>query len=183
MRPFLFISFCALLAGCGGNDAEIFADGGTDPVEGGICTATGDCETVYPIVSRAHIPEPVDYPDRPPAGGPHSACWTDWGVHATEVPDERFVHNQEHGGVVFLYNCPEGCASDQATLEGLVDGRPFAVVMPYAEMTSRFAVVAWGFRLLTDTVDRDAFIAFYDAHVDHGPESFTTPPPGSCSVR
>jgi hypothetical protein len=107
-------------------------------------------------------------------------------VHATAVPDERFVHNLEHGGVDFLYNCPDGCAAEQAELEGLAGGRPFAVVVPYQEMTARFAVVAWGYRLVTDTLDLDAFEAFYDEHVDQGPEKFPLPPPGppgSCSVR
>jgi hypothetical protein len=177
MRTLPLLSALALLAACG-DDAPTWPDAGTTPVDGGICTSSGDCEEIYPVSSRAHVPEPVDYPDRPPAGGPHSACWTWWGVHSDPVPDERFVHNQEHGGVIFVYHCPDGCPAEQAALEGLVDGRPYAVVVPYDEMTAKYAVLAWGYRLVTDTFDLDAFEAFYDEHVDRGPEKFPPPPPG-----
>ncbi len=178
MRILSLLSLLAslvLVSGCDGSTVR-------DRPDGSVCTDTGACETVYPITSRAHVPEPVDYDDRPPAGGPHSSCWTEFGVHATEVPDERFVHNLEHGAIVYLYRCPEGCATEQASLEALADGRPFVVVLPYAEMTSRFAALAWGYRLLTDTLDLDAFVAFHDEHVDRAPESITAPPPGSCSL-
>jgi hypothetical protein len=33
---------------------------------------------------------------------------------------------------------------------------------------------------VTDTLDHDAFVAFYEAHVDMAPESITSGPPSGC---
>lgn len=145
-----------------------------------VCTTSLDCEEPVAITSRNHVPEPVVYTDPPPAGGDHSACWAPFGVHRTEVLDERWVHNLEHGAVVVLYDCPGGCADDVAALEALAPSRPFLLVSPYAELPTRFAVVAWGVRLLTDTLDPDAFARFYDAHAGEAPEHTSAPPPSSC---
>lgn len=145
-----------------------------------ICTASGVCEEAVAVTSARHTTAPIDYPDPPPAGGDHSPCWTNFGVHTTEVADENWVHNLEHGGVVFLYACPTGCAAEQSALEAMANGRPFAVVTPYAEMTAKFAVVAWGHRLVSNVLDLDAFEAFYTSHVDRAPESSSYNPPVAC---
>lgn len=147
-----------------------------------VCTATGDCEEAVPLEPALHLTTPIDYPDPPPAGGPHNACWTTYGVHSTEVEDDNWVHNLEHGGVVFLYHCPSGCDAEVATLASLVTGRPFAVVSRYSPMPEGFAAVAWGHRLVTDTLDVDAFELFYATHVDEAPESTSAAPPASCVV-
>jgi len=91
---------------------------------GTVCTTCGDCEEERPVESASHLLGPIDYPDPPPAGGDHNPCWTTWGVHADVVPVERWVHNLEHGGVVYLYR--EGAApnadagtSDDGTLAEL----------------------------------------------------------------
>jgi hypothetical protein len=49
-----------------------------------------------------HIPEgqSIAYPSYPPTYGPHWPAPTTWGFHSEVVPDERAVHNLEHGGVV-----------------------------------------------------------------------------------
>jgi len=131
--------------------------------------------------SRDHVSGGIDYPDPPPAGGDHDPCWTTWGVHTEEVPDENWVHNLEHGGVVFLTNCPDGCPEDWDTLAGIVDAHPGqAVLTPYSLMDDRFAVVAWEYRMLTDCVDPAAFDAFFQDHVDQAPESETAAPGASC---
>jgi len=91
------------------------------------------------------------------------------------------VHNLEHGGVVFLHHCDD-CADDVAALDAFANGHAMALSTPYAALPARFAVVAWGVRLVSDCYDPDAFAAFYAAHVDHGPESVSGPPPASvCS--
>jgi hypothetical protein len=148
--------------------------------DGGICTSCDGCERRVPVTSAFHRTGPIDYPDLPPAGGDHDACWTTFGVHASEVPDERWVHNLEHGAVVFLHNCSDGCADERRELEAMVEGRPFALVLPYAQLPTRFGVVAWEHRLLSDCLDADAFAAFYTDHVNQAPESTTSAPPSGC---
>jgi hypothetical protein len=143
----------------------------------------GSCNTReerVPITSEYHVDGELDYPEPPPAGGNHSACWASWGVHDAEVPDENWVHNLEHGGVVFLHDCPDGCAAEIETMKVYVSGRTQAMLLPYAALPTRFALVSWGVRLLTDCFDMPRFQRFYAANVDNAPESIPDDPPRSC---
>jgi hypothetical protein len=146
----------------------------------GVCTASGDCEEAVAIASAMHVDGPIDYPDPPPAGGPHNGCWSAWGVHEAPVADENWVHNLEHGGVVLLYNCSAGCADAIESLGAFVEKHDMTLLTEYPDMKTRFAVVAWGYRLQSDTLDLDALQAFYVAHVDQAPESVSSGPPSGC---
>jgi hypothetical protein len=161
-----------------GEDAEIILSDDAGP--GGICSTCGGCEETRTGLSMQHVPEPVRYTDNPPSGGDHAACWSKFGVHEEAVPEGRWVHNLEHGAVVFLHNCPEDCSDEIAKLELLAKGRPFALVTPNTRLRTRFAVVAWGVHMLSDCVDEEAFEQFYDKHVDQAGESTTAAPPGGC---
>jgi hypothetical protein len=91
------------------------------------------------------------------------------------------VHNLEHGGVVFLYDCPEGCADEVAELTALTgELETFVLLSPYDELPTRFAAVSWGWRYLTDCFARDDFEAFYLRHFDRAPESIPTDPGALC---
>jgi hypothetical protein len=174
------LSGLALLAGCSVS-ARFAADDRDVGDAGRVCTACNACEQSLPIASAQHVSGPVDYDDPPPVGGPHNSCWGSWGVQQTELRAERWVHNMEHGGVVFLYRCDEPCPADVKTLEALVADRPRTLLTSYPRLPTRFAVVAWGHRLTTDCLDADAFAAFYAAHVDHGRESISSDPPAACT--
>lgn len=141
---------------------------------------TVPAEEAVEVMSALHVVGDIVYPDPPPAGGNHNACWGTWGVHESELADERFVHNLEHGGVVFLHNCSEGCPDEVNALTQIVRTRPLTIVTPYAALPTRFGIVAWGQRLLSDCFDRDAFESFYFAHRDQGPESVSAEPAASC---
>jgi len=174
------------------DDASAASDAGSDdtslgetsdagPVpdaSNGLCTSCGDCEESQRISSALHVAAPIDYADLPPLGGNHAPCWTRYGVHASEVLDERWVHNLEHGAVVFLYNCPEGCPDQLARLTELAASRPFALVTPYAALPGQFAAVAWGHRLVSECFDEEVFRQFYESYVDKAPESISGD--GSC---
>lgn len=147
-------------------------------VDGGLCSMCGDCEETIRVTSAQHLSTPIDYTDLPPTGGNHASCWTSYGVHDIEIPDERWVHNLEHGAVVFLYRCPDGCAADVKRLEAIAASRPFAIVMPYAALPKQFAVVSWGHRLVSACFDEAAFTSFYEENADRAPESVSAD--GSC---
>ncbi|MFM2416096.1 MAG: hypothetical protein RL385_819 [Pseudomonadota bacterium] len=153
-------------------------DAGTDGTDAGLCTACGACEERVAVGSARHVAGDMRYTDLPPAGGDHDQCWKAFGAYASEVPDERWVHNLEHGGVVFLHNCAD-CAADAEAMVAFAEGHPMALATPYAALPSRFAVVAWGVRLVSDCFDQSAFEAFYAAHVDHAPESVSSGPPSA----
>lgn len=168
------------------SDVEPAPDAGDSPEpdaqsgQDGLCTRCGGCEETVKVSSMLHKPEPIEYTDLPPAGGDHAVCWTKFGVHKDEAPDERWVHNLEHGAVVFLHNCPDGCASELSRLGALINGRTFALVMPYAALRTRFAAVAWGKRLLSECFDEAAFVQFYEDNADKAVESSAAGPPSGC---
>lgn len=145
----------------------------------------GDCvlETLsYP--ARYHATGGVDYADVPPAGGPHDPCWTDFGVHAEPVADEHWVHNLEHGAVVFAYACEDGCPEDRAALESTAVLSPWGLAMPYPALApdggDRFAALAWEVRLLTGCFDPALAAAFAAEHEDRAPESVLGGPGEGC---
>jgi len=145
-----------------------------------ICTREGSCEERVELAVAQHIEGDLDYGELPPAGGPHNPCWGDFGVHDEAFAPENWVHNLEHGGVVFLYECPDGCSDEQAALEDFVDAHAWAILTGFDGLGTRFAALAWGYRLMTDELDLDAFAAFYDAHADQAPESVPSGKPPGC---
>jgi hypothetical protein len=167
----------ALLAGCAAEGPS------TETGTLGLCAAcTLSCvEEFQAPTSAEHVTGGVEYADPPPSSGDHDPCWARWGVHEEPVPDENWVHNLEHGGVVFLYDCPDGCADEAADLAALATGLgAFAVVTPYAPMPTRYAAVAWGWRYLTDCFEQASFEDFYARHADRAPESNPSNPDAAC---
>ncbi len=157
-------------------------EGGSKITDTSNCDACGgDCliET-FEIADRQHTMADVTYDTLPPPGGPHDPCWAPWAIYDHPIRTERWVHNLEHGGLVFLYDCPEGCDDDLAALTAFVQSLPAgrAVMAPYAEMDRRIAVLSWGVRLTTACVDTEALQAFYDANVGHAPENIAQDPAG-----
>lgn len=148
--------------------------------EGGLCTSCGACEEQLSIAGAAHVEGDLRYPDPPPASGDHNPCWAKWGAHEEPVADENWVHNLEHGGVVFLYRCDSGCDEQVKMLAQFVEGHERALLTEYEDLPTKYAVVAWGVRLLSNCFDRGVFEDFYALHVGRGPESVTAGPPDHC---
>jgi hypothetical protein len=145
--------------------------------------ACAPAEQLLPVTAPAyHRTGTIAYTDLPPVGGDHNGCWGKWGVWEADapLPAERWVHNLEHGGVVVLYRCPEGCAREVAEMTRFVQGRQQALLTPYAALPTRFAVVSWGARVTSDCFDTGVLERFYRAHVAQGPESISSDPPTSC---
>ena len=130
-----------------------------------------------------HVAEgtPVEYNSRPPTSGPHYGAWyPSYGVLTEAVDPRTWLHNLEHGAVVLLYNCPEGCPDLVAQLRELHGslprsrnakvGGPRMLVTPNTDMDSRIAVVAWGWLLELNELDRDQVTRFYNSRIDRGPE-------------
>ena len=162
---------CLWVLGCG------------DPKdEAPVCTSCGEerCEEALPPQSANHLPGAIDYTDPPPAGGDHGSCWAPYGTYDTPLGPEFWVHNLEHGAVVFLYDCPEGCEDELEQLRDLPGDQQRTILTPYPELPTRFGAVAWGHRLLSDCLDRDAFERFYSVHFDQAPESVPSGPPANC---
>ena len=130
-----------------------------------------------------HVPDgtQIAYSTRPPTSGAHYASWhPTYGLVEQPIPPGTWVHNLEHGAVVLLYNCPSGCPELVSEIREFIPtlprgrnarrGVPRMLAVPYTEMDSRIAVVAWGWLLELDEFDRDQIRRFYEARIDRGPE-------------
>ncbi len=129
---------------------------------------------------QTHVPDgtPVAYKNNPPSSGDHWASPLPYGKYEDEQPRERWVHSLEHGGVVLLYNCPDGCEDARATLVKVHDdtetdetGRRRVIVVPDSKMPHRFAAVAWQWVLAMDEVDEAQLRCFIAAHKGNAPEN------------
>ncbi len=94
--------------------------------------------------------QPIAYNSVPPAGGPHWPTASAWGAYDAAIPDERAVHNLEHGGVVVSYNAIP--AEQLNALKALLQTYPRdrfnevkLIIRPYDRIPSgTFVLAAWG---------------------------------------
>lgn len=175
----LALSGCS---GCEGDDALL--ESGALPEGEWPCDAcSGACiEAFANEPDHSHVDGNVSYADEPPYGGDHNSCWATWGEHTEQVAAENWVHNLEHGGVVFLYDCPDGCDEEHAQLlaytSTLTPGR--WLLSPYEKSSYPFTVVSWGHRLELGCFDLPAIQRFYDENVGNGREDVTANPSSQC---
>ena len=99
----------------------------------------------------------------PPTGGDHCGFVASCSVHSIAEERCRYIHNLEHGHVVFAYNCPAGCPEIQARLEELREqakadafGTRRALVTPDPQLPAQVAVMVWGSVYSGDEIDEDA---------------------------
>jgi hypothetical protein len=108
-------------------------------------------------LGHAHLTSPVTYSLTPPAGGDHNADWMTCGIYDKPVPNERAVHNLEHGAVWITYQ-PSLPQAEVSTLRAFVErqatvspgGAPASRYMdlsPYPGLPSPIVISAWGYQL------------------------------------
>ena len=169
------------------------ADGGADPSDaapadsgrsdsgGSTCMPAGEVEHEHTSEPAAHIAEampPSAYNSSPPSSGPHCETWGHYAAYNRErpLPACNFLHNLEHGAIVLLYNCPEGCPEVTDALGGILAAPPDdpdcllprIALTPYEDMDAKVAAVAWGFTWTSDCIDaaaRQSLEAFIEQHI------------------
>ena len=121
-------------------------------------------------LSHNHVPGPVKYSVTPPVGGDHNATWMNCGVYTQPVPNERAVHNLEHGAVWITYqpslpkselNQLYAFFAKQTVITppggGSMSGggkSRYIDITPYPGLPSPIVVSSWGFQLkLTSATD------------------------------
>lgn len=129
---------------------------------------------VMPDQGGGHIPEgqSVSYNSIPPTSGSHWLGTASWGAHTERVPDERVVHNLEHGGIAIAYN-----GIDQAAIDRL---KGFLVTFPRSRFGSvklvihpderlrpgEIVLTAWARMDRLDRLDEARIRTFYEAHLE-----------------
>ncbi len=152
---------------------------------GGPVAETAPGGPVPTMPSRDHIEEGtiVAYSTNPPTSGEHAAKPATWGIYpSTPPPDERLVHNLEHGGVVMYYNPAK---LDLETVEqfkmltrDLQNDRPCVILTQRTNIPpdKAIALTAWGTLAILEQYDEAAIRAFWRDYVATGPEF----PRGQC---
>ena len=147
-----------------------------------------------PDDGRNHIPEGTSggpYHSIPATSGNHwsvAPSATDigspgpWGVYATAQPQERMLHNLEHGGIVIWYQPSRldkaGVDTLTAWVQQQITTSQFKVILtPWSgpDFGHPVAVTAWFWLLYLDTPNTDSINAFLSAHYDQSPEPFGGP--------
>jgi len=159
-----------------------YGGGGVPSVRQGGDTAEAVGQQV-PLEAPNHVPQdsPLTHNTRPPTSGEHYPTWVQtFGMFDPAPPTGNWVHNLEHGAVAILYNCPDGCPDVVQQLADLYPTLPLSrssrgaqarvLIMPYADMDTKIAAVAWGWLLQQDDLNTDELRAFVEQHVDRGPE-------------
>ena len=182
-----------IVAGCSGGQATTSKDGGSLPLDATqIVDGTVDgaqCTTIiapHADEGATHVSctAEVSYLTEPPSSGNHYSCWAAYQTYSAPIPWGNVMHSLEHGAMVFVYNCPSGCAADVANLQTFIDGLPLdtdcapalgknrIILMPDPDpnLGVKFAASSWGWTLRADCFDPVAFRQFFDEHYDHGRE-------------
>lgn len=125
------------------------------------------------------------YNSDPASSGPHYAdqgAPTAWGVYTEEVPEEVFLHNEEHGGVIITYN-PTLPADQIKKLQSLF-APPYsnakfvpskAIVTPRTKNQKPIQLASWTRTLNLDSYDENALMKFYLTNVGKSPEAGAGP--------
>jgi hypothetical protein len=171
-------------SGAGGDDGGL-ADAPVTEIEGGACTAVVQ---QHPDEGFLHVdctPVPV-YQTNPPSSGNHYPIWADFQTYTTPVPWGHLVHDLEHGAIVIVYNCPDGCADEIAAAQKMIDAFPTDpiclaspmgppsghrfILAPDPHLDVRWAASAWTWTIRAPCFDPVVFQEFATAHYGMGRE-------------
>lgn len=109
----------------------------------------------FDIDSREHTEDPVDYPQDPPVGGPHTTEWLNCGIYPDEdgVVVESAVHAMEHG-TVWITHQHDLPTEDLNDLYAHYHPGAYLVISPVEGLGAPIVVSAWGKQLgLTSPTD------------------------------
>ncbi|CAN5791814.1 hypothetical protein BH24CHL5_BH24CHL5_10300 [soil metagenome] len=150
------------------------------------------------ILGRDHVRDPnqtIRYGFCPPTSGDHINVTNRGPIRPAVYPRTQeqapggWIHNLEHGYTVALYRCTstEDCPSEDemAELQAFFDQAPTSInqacprkvlVARFDQMSTRFALLAWGRALLMDDFDVDTALTFAEQWTDHD----AVPERGAC---
>lgn len=161
IASFAFASFSGGGGSTGGGRAEGYVDG---------------VGVQFPILSSEHIVEGSQavYNSSPPTSGEHWPTPARCGFYEDSLPDERVVHNLEHGNIVISYNLP--LESDVSALRTALNdiglNNVWGIVRAYDQIPAgQIALNAWGVMDTISGVDASRIDLFFETYSGSlGPE-------------
>ncbi|MFT3797107.1 DUF3105 domain-containing protein [Microbacterium sp.] len=110
-----------------------------------------------------HVTGTVDYPQNPPAGGPHNQYWLNCGVYDEPQTNEYAVHSLEHGAVWVTYDATQVTGDE---LQKLKDQLPntYVILSPYPELPAPIVLSAWNAQLKLDSASDERIPQFFEEY-------------------
>ncbi len=137
-----------------------------------------DASITYAITGRDHIAEGsprLTYNSNPPTSGPHYAEPALLGLYDKELPDERVLHNLEHGEIWVSYH-PRIKEQIVGDLSALLRAR--VIITPRSANDTDIAVATWGrldtFNLEGKPLDTVRISDFIKRYQNQGPEQLSS---------
>ena len=138
MRPAAtLVAALAIAGGCGRVGFGLLtADGPSDgtpsmtgdggPADAIVCTTPQIATETDEGTMHQDAGLPITWVANPPSSGTHYPDWVIWNRTYDTTPIARgyWVHNVEHGGVVFLYHCDPACPAEVARLTAMLQSYP-----------------------------------------------------------
>jgi hypothetical protein len=159
-------------------------DAGTGEVmsDGGACVSLIQQHADEGAFHVPCSPAPT-YDTKPPSSGNHYAIWADYKTYTTPVPWGHLMHSMEHGAVVIVYNCPNGCTDEVAAAQAMIDALPIdadctaptkrrVILAPDPTLDVRWAATAWTWTLRAPCFDAPTFSQFATEHYAKTAENF-----------
>ena len=110
-----------------------------------------------------HVEGVVDYPQSPPAGGPHNAVWLNCGIYDQPQQNENAVHALEHGAVWVTYDAAKVSGDELATLKSALPSS-YIVLSPYEGLDTPIALSNWNHQLKVDSADDPRIAQFLEEY-------------------
>ncbi|MFC4552340.1 DUF3105 domain-containing protein, partial [Halorussus sp. GCM10023401] len=104
-----------------------------------------------------------------PTSGWHYSRPAEWGFYDQALPDERVVHNLEHGGIWITHKNVSDSTLSQ--LQQLATDYPKSVVITQrSENDAPLAVASWGQLMKLQSFDRERIVEFIEQNRNRSPE-------------
>lgn len=110
-----------------------------------------------------HVEGTVDYPQNPPAGGPHNQYWLNCGIYDEPQQNENAVHSLEHGAVWVTYDAAQVTGDELAALKAHLPSS-YVILSPYEGLPSPIVLSAWNAQLQLDSADDARIPAFFEEY-------------------
>ncbi len=107
-----------------------------------------------------HVAGTVDYPQNPPAGGPHNQYWLNCGIYDQPQTNENAVHSLEHGAVWVTYDKTRVSGADLDALKAQLPSS-YVILSPYEGLPSPIVLSAWNAQLKLDSATDSRIPAFF----------------------
>ncbi len=126
----------------------------------------------FPEQKREHIAigqQHEAYNSNPPTSGPHYADPADWGVYSEALPDEKALHNLEHGGIWISYKDIDD--QTKSNLERIAKANSGSVIMtPRPTDDAKIVLASWTRIEKLDDYNESKILEFIKANKNKSPE-------------